>query len=234
MTQGIYQIKNLKTNKIYIGQSKNIEYRWKQHQNNFLSHLDGSPLLYQAFIKEGIENFSFSILEEVKDEKLLNEREEFYILKNNTLSPNGYNCILPTDSLRGEHNIKNKISKQEVDEIKNLLKNSKLTIKEIANKYNLSLSNIYRINRGEIWNDFTQLYPIRFENQLARKGSKNGHSLFTEDEVYNIRKQYVYKSVDELYEEYKDKCSYSGFKKIVQGTTYKNVPIYKKKLKIWI
>ena len=46
-----------------------------------------------------------------------------------------------------------------------------------------------------------------------------------------IRKKYVNASVNELYEKYKDKCSFSGFKKIVQGTTYKHLPIYKKSIK---
>lgn len=34
-----------------------------------------------------------------------------------------------------------------------------------------------------------------------------------------------------MYPDYKNRCSLSGFKKIVQGTTFKNVPIYKKSMK---
>ena len=53
----------------------------------------------------------------------------------------------------------------------------------------------------------------------------------TDEEVLKIREQYVYMSVSELYEFYKDKCSLSGFKKIVQGTTFKHLPIYSKSMK---
>ena len=66
---------------------------------------------------------------------------------------------------------------------------------------------------------------------LARIGTANGRAIFTDEEVLKIREQYVYMSVSELYEFYKDKCSLSGFKKIVQGTTFKHLPIYSKSMK---
>ena len=43
--------------------------------------------------------------------------------------------------------------------------------------------------------------------------------------------RYVNETVNQIYIDYQDKCSLSGFKKIVQGTTFKNVPVYKKKEK---
>lgn len=231
--QGIYQIKNLINNKIYIGQSTNILSRWNSHKSNYNSHMESSPLLYAAFNKYGVENFEFTILEEIENRELLNEKETYYIQTLNTLAPNGYNCILPTELLRGTNNIKNKISEDEVKEIKNLLINSNTAVSEIASIYGVALSTIYRINRGEIWNTNDD-YPLRKNNQLARKGQDNGRGTFTNEEVIEIRKKYVNKSVNELYEEYKDKCSLSGFKKVVQGATYKHLPIYKKSIKTWI
>lgn len=58
---GIYQILNKINNKIYIGQSIDIERRWCQHRYG-----KGSLILRNAIKKYGIDNFEFSILEEIE------------------------------------------------------------------------------------------------------------------------------------------------------------------------
>lgn len=58
---GIYQVRNKVNNKIYIGQSIDIERRWGQHRYG-----KGSLILRNAIKKHGIDNFEFSILEEVE------------------------------------------------------------------------------------------------------------------------------------------------------------------------
>ena len=70
---GIYKITNKLNNKAYIGQSKHIEQRWKEHQQ-----LSRKSLIHKAIEKYGINNFTFEILEECSRE-LLNEKERFYI-----------------------------------------------------------------------------------------------------------------------------------------------------------
>ena len=234
MKQGIYQIENNINHKKYIGQSTHIEARWIAHKTQFEKHLDSSPLLYQAFIKYGVENFTFSILEEVNDKDLLNERETYYIQTLSTLAPDGYNCILPNDVLRGENNPHSKINQTSVDEIKQLLQETQIPIEDIAKQYGVSPSSIYRINKGQSWTEPHHSYPLRKTNNLARIGSSNGRAIFTDEEVLKIREQYVDMSVNELYEFYKDRCSFSGFKKIVQGTNFKHLPIYAKSMKKWI
>ena len=59
---GIYKIENLINHKVYIGQSVDIERRFRNHINN-----EASPHLKRAFEKYGIENFSFEIIKETKD-----------------------------------------------------------------------------------------------------------------------------------------------------------------------
>lgn len=86
MSIGIYKIENLLNHKIYIGQSRNISQRWKDHRN--LYKKDDSPL-YRAMRKYGIENFSFKIIEECPID-LLNERECYWIKYYNSLNE-GYN-----------------------------------------------------------------------------------------------------------------------------------------------
>ena len=234
MKQGIYLIENLINHKKYIGQSIHIEKRWKDHQILYKDHFENCPLLYKAFEKYGVQNFSFSILEEVADKNQLTQKETEYIILLNTLSPNGYNCVLPSELNKGINNYKNKLTLEQVNTIKSQLKNTKIAINTIAEQYQVAFSTIYRINKGEIWSDPKESYPLRLSNDLARKGSNNGRAIFSEEEVYEIRKRYVDHTINELYPDYKDKCSLSGFKKIVQGATFTNVPIYKKSLKQWM
>lgn len=234
MKQGIYLIENLINHKKYIGQSIHIEKRWKDHQTLYKDHFENCPLLYKAFEKYGVQNFSFSILEEVADKDQLTQKETEYIILLNTLSPNGYNCVLPSELNKGINNYKNKLTLEQVNTIKSQLKNTKIAINTIAEQYQVAFSTIYRINKGEIWSDPKESYPLRLSNDLARKGSNNGRAIFSEEEVYEIRKRYVDYTINELYPDYKDKCSLSGFKKIVQGATFTNVPIYKKSLKQWM
>ena len=84
---GIYGFRNKLNNKWYIGQSINIERRYKQH----LKIIDNIPThLFDYQLKEiGIENFEFVILKECSKEDL-NEYEKYYIklYKSNI---NGYN-----------------------------------------------------------------------------------------------------------------------------------------------
>lgn len=87
MSCGIYKITNLLNNKCYIGQSINIEDRFKKHKNandNFVIHV--------ALRKYGIHNFSFEIIEECNISQL-NHREKYWISFYNSLIPNGYNMI---------------------------------------------------------------------------------------------------------------------------------------------
>jgi len=88
---GIYMFtNNVKTNDNgeplrYIGQSINIEDRYKDHKGRY-----GKSPMYEDFETYGFENFTFEILRECKEEELDN-LEIYYIENYNTLWPNGYN-----------------------------------------------------------------------------------------------------------------------------------------------
>ena len=88
---GIYKITNQINGKVYIGQSINIEHRWKEHIQE-AKHGDKKYKIYLALRKYGIENFKFEILEECQREEL-NEKEIFYIEKYNSYY-DGYNSNL--------------------------------------------------------------------------------------------------------------------------------------------
>lgn len=75
---GIYQIKNLITNKVYIGSSKHLSLRKSQHFNRLRSKKHVNNKLQNSWNKHGSENFIFEIIELCSEEYLL-VREQFYI-----------------------------------------------------------------------------------------------------------------------------------------------------------
>lgn len=88
---GVYIILNNINNKVYIGQSRNIKRRWREHRKKNLK-----GILYDDIRTYGLENFSFSLLVEIDDsektQELLDYYEKLYILKyNSTNEDEGYN-----------------------------------------------------------------------------------------------------------------------------------------------
>lgn len=76
---GIYKISNLNNNMVYIGQSTNVRNRIKSHiQASLGISTIASQLVHDKMAEEGLENFSFQIVEEC-DRTQLNDREKYYI-----------------------------------------------------------------------------------------------------------------------------------------------------------
>ena len=75
----IYKITNNLNGKVYIGQTiKTVEHRFKQHINNSNKEYFSQIVLYKAFNKYGVENFSCEQIEEAPND-LLDEREKYWI-----------------------------------------------------------------------------------------------------------------------------------------------------------
>ena len=168
---GIYKIENLINHKCYIGQSKNIQARWKKHictSQNRKSKSYNYPL-YCSFRKYGIENFSFEVVEECTVDEL-NDKEIGYISIYNSFL-NGYNQTIggnnstyrPTEEILGI-----------IEDLKRL----ELTYIEIAEKWGLSRTSVISINFGKTWMIKEEEYPIR--KQVFIK--KNGNIVFLKQE----------------------------------------------------
>lgn len=158
---GIYKITNKINGHCYIGQSTNIANRWQRHKN-YPALLSNYPL-YRAFRKYGVDNFTFEVLEECSLE-VLDEREIFYIRNFNSYE-DGYN---QTMGGAGTKSSIVKISKEDLLEIYELLLRSKITQKEIAQRYRVGEDTISDINQGKtrVLEGFT--YPLR-NNRRAVK-----------------------------------------------------------------
>lgn len=75
---GIYMITNTKNGKPYIGQARNLNERLKTHIKSGLGIDTPNAYLYTEMTRDGVENFTFEILETCEVEQL-NEREIYYI-----------------------------------------------------------------------------------------------------------------------------------------------------------
>lgn len=75
---GIYQIRNLINNKVYIGSAKNMAQRKQHHFNMLKLNQHDNIHLQRAYNKDGEDNFIWEILEQV-DIDLLIEKEQYYI-----------------------------------------------------------------------------------------------------------------------------------------------------------
>lgn len=88
---GIYCIRNDVNKKIYIGSSKNIKSRWRRHKSDLNRGDHRNPHLQSAWNKYGKDEFEFYVLEECKEEKLI-EKENYYIYLHKTIDNKyGYN-----------------------------------------------------------------------------------------------------------------------------------------------
>ena len=75
---GIYKITS-PSNKIYIGQSLNIEKRFYDYKKLF--NCKGQHYLYRSFLKYGIENHTFEVIHELPldvEQKILDKYEVLY------------------------------------------------------------------------------------------------------------------------------------------------------------
>ena len=82
---GIYKVTNNINGKVYIGQSDQIEMRWKRHRYRSLNNNgdDYNCIFYKAIRKYGLENFTFEVIEECNKEEL-NEKEKYWIKQYNS------------------------------------------------------------------------------------------------------------------------------------------------------
>jgi group I intron endonuclease len=233
---GIYKITNKINGKIYIGKSTNISRRFSQHKVKGKE----SGIYVDEVIKEiGVDNFTFEVVEETS-EKDLDERETYWIHFYDCKDPKGYN---KTDGgeyqSRGENNGRSKLTNQDIEFIRqsyNAHKTRKETYEHFKDK--ICFSSFSKIWDGTNWshimpevlNDKNKYYYTH----KATNGELSPFARFSNEEVIELRKQYVIKTAREIYKTVKGRVKYETLQDILWGRTYKELPIYKKKEKKWI
>lgn len=186
MKQGIYKIENPKGS-IYIGQSKNVEKRLGRYKK--LQCCKFQLLLYRSFLKYGIENHTFEVLEKGEFTKEdLNKLEKEYIVKYNSfrkLNKLGMNLTTGGDSVEFDDSIKKKMSDKRIELFKAGQRNSKLTLEnvieikkliaynkpnlEIANKFGVAETTISMIKKHQTWKDIEDYMVPESEKHLVNR-----------------------------------------------------------------
>lgn len=100
INSGIYSIFCISNNKYYIGQAIDIEKRIKAHINKLKANTHHSPYLQNTFNMYGEKDFIFEVVEYCNIEEL-DTKEQHYIKMYNSLNPNGFNCTIGGNGIRG-------------------------------------------------------------------------------------------------------------------------------------
>lgn len=188
---GIYKIIS-PTNRIYIGQSIDITYRFKQYKNT--SSYNTQTKLRNSINKYGLKKHRFEVVEECEIEKL-NDRERYWQDFYNCLK-NGLNCKLTTSSDKsGElsEETKNKIGKSNKGKIHNI---GRIVSRETKDKLSKNHS---RWNAGLTDNevhDICKMYISGKTTQEINKKYPNVHYVTLSE----IRRKKRYRHITTLYD----------------------------------
>lgn len=221
---GIYCWTNKQNNKKYIGKSIDILRRKTQHIASAGKYTtEFSKALYQY----GLNNFEFEVLEETTIEEL-NRKETYYIKKYNThyINGSGYNMNYGGDeSLEGENNPNSKLKNEEVLEVRNRIFINKEYPKEVYSDYEdkIGYDRFWSAFHGNTFKNVDTSMIYNLEKNTS--GSKNGRTKLTEKDVLLIRNKIHIEKEDTfiVFEDYKELISFSAFKKMLRGETWKNV-----------
>ena len=166
----IYAYKKKTENKIvYVGQTKSLEYRHKQHVQydpfNINNVVYDYPLS-RGIRKYGENEYELIILEENISQELINERERYWIRYYNTYF-DGYN-----QTAGGSNPTQPTIEEDKIDLVISMLQNEQYSYQDIVNETGMSMTHIYNINTGKRRKRENIEYPIRKSNVKGTKGLK--------------------------------------------------------------
>ena len=173
---GIYLL-TYDNKKIYIGQAVNIRCRAYDHNRlNRAKYPCDLALKYHTAV--------LTILEEVDNFELLEEKEKHWIKKYNATDKKiGYNILEGGNASgkRGVDNIQAALNQQQLDEVIDLLLNHhELSLIDIANRYNVSQATILSISKGYSYINPKLNYPLRHNIHSSVK--KNYLDYFNSEE----------------------------------------------------
>ena len=198
----IYGYKNKINNKWYIGQtSMPIEERHRLHISGATHEKasDYNCLFHKKIREYGIDNFELEILEEVPNKSDLDEREQYWIEKNNSFvkNGNGYNLTTGGQYRKDNENyvdIRAKFQTQEeINQIIKEIKNLDNSLVSLAEKYQVSLSLICLINSGKKYHQDNEKYPLR---ALKTKISDN----VVKEIIILLKENYTNKEIADLFQ----------------------------------
>lgn len=160
----IYCYENKINHHKYVGQTNNLKTRYAAHESQSINSnsKDYNCLFHKKIRQYGLNNFDFYVLEEIEEDnnqEFIDSREVFWIKTLNTWCRYGQGYNETTGGQQFKKNIS--LTDEQIQEIKNLIKNTDLEFTKIALQYNTYRDCISRINQGIYGFDKNENYPLR-------------------------------------------------------------------------
>lgn len=228
---GIYKITNKVNGHSYIGQSVDIEKRWKSHKKRAYCSTgkEYEKALYRAIRKYGLDNFKFEVLEECPKEKM-NDLEVYYISKYNSYS-NGYNETPggdARDNVKDEKHPKTKLTNSQVYYIRECYNNHCLQ-EDIYKQFSdvIGTSGFKKIWNGTSWKDIhMDVYTEENKNFFKYVRNSKSNNNIPKDYIIDIRLRIKNgENIESIYLDYKDVIPRQSFFNIYHNRTYKHIQV---------
>lgn len=177
MTQGIYKLVFKNTDKVYVGQSINIENRYSTHLNE-LKNKTHSHKLQEAYTLYGMPSL---IILQKSSEDNLDSLEEHYIQEYNAVL-HGFNTSEKASGgvSLGENNGVSKYSnKQIIEAVELMVAFSDISLKVLSDNIGISWETLKQISRGNQYKWLKDVIPETYNQMLLLKGTRksSGNSI---------------------------------------------------------
>lgn len=237
---GIYGFQNIYNGKWYIGKAKNLYNRYCDHKNDWPNHQEKQ--FYQAIKKYGWDAFNYYILKEypeIPSKEELSKAEEELIQKYNAYK-NGYNastissggfyseehkekCVKILGKLnnnqKNENHPRTDFTKEEIIEIFSYAMRG-APVKWVYERYKnhkITYESFKEIYRGKHFKDYLP------EGWDTRPSVSTNASLWGEWVIDIKTRIKNNESLESIYQDYKDRCSFDQLKNIKNNKTYKHI-----------
>ena len=170
--------------KVYIGITNNFERRLKEHKKNRKKKGKEDYAIYRAINKYGWESIEWEIIEQVETKEEAKEKEIGHIAEYDSYNRGGYNTTKGGDY---PSKILYKLDDKQEEEVIELLKENKLTMQEIADKFEVSISKISTVYTRNKQKE----KGLMKREKKARRGSANGAAKLDEKQVSEIKQKLI-------------------------------------------
>ena len=227
---GIYKFTNKINGKVYIGQTRYLNSRYREHKSELINGIHHNEYLQKSVNKYGFDNFDYEIICRCNEDEL-DEKELYYInLYDSTNRNKGYNIHSGGENNRlsketiekirkSHYGTNSKLTPKQVESIKLELLEG-FTDKELADKYNVDHTTINKIGRCKNWKQVRS--DLNDKNEKIKKNKKD-------KEIAKIKKENTEKIVVNMFlEGHKIESileatgiTYPMYKRITKGLTAK-------------
>lgn len=225
----VYKITNNINNKVYIGITQDIKNRFNYHKTRAFqpTHKEYEKPLYKSFRKYGLENFSFDIVySNLTLEEAKGKEKELIKIYHSLTHENGYNIGAGGEysCAFGEEHHNAILTENEARDIHQ----RRLRGEKRSDVYNLYKDKITANGFNNVWQlrTWKHIDPDFEKRERGIAGIKNGNSIFTKEQVIDIRLRRKNKEKRiNVYKQYSSFCSEAAFNRIWYYYTYKDIVV---------